>query len=176
MENSVMGTPVKNDQVESDPIERIVEPVCRAHGLELVQVVQTSAHGSAVLRVVIDRPGSEQGPGMGVTLADCQAVSRDLGPALDVHAAIDGRYRLEVSSPGVERPLVKLRDFERFSGREIEVRLRAPRTAGPREGRRTLRGQLLGVEGDTVRLEVDGSELQLPHSEIAKAKVVHRFE
>jgi ribosome maturation factor RimP len=166
-----MGTRIENDQ-----IERIVEPVCRAHGVELVQVVQTSDHGSAVLRVVIDRPGSELGPGRGVTLADCQAVSRDLGPALDVHDAVAGKYRLEVSSPGVDRPLVKPRDFERFSGREVKIRLREPLSDGQGGRRRKLRGHLLGIDGDTVRLEVDGSELQLPHSQIAKANVVHRFE
>jgi ribosome maturation factor RimP len=159
-----------------DRIEAIVEPVCRAHALELVQVALVTEHGEAVLRVVIDRPGSEGGPGLGVSLADCQAVSRDLGPALDVHDVVQGRYRLEVSSPGLDRPLVKLRDFERFAGREIRVQVRTPVPDGRGGERRNFRGKLLGIDGEKVRVEVDGSELQLPHAEIARANVVHKFD
>ncbi|HJL20382.1 MAG TPA: ribosome maturation factor RimP [Sandaracinaceae bacterium LLY-WYZ-13_1] len=157
-------------------IETIVEPVCRAHGVELVQVVKASERGGAVLRVVIDRPGNLGEPGQGVTLADCQSVSRDLGPALEVHDAIGGSYRLEVSSPGVERPLVKLRDFERFAGKEIKVKMFAPQPDEKGGKRRKFQGTLLGVDDESVRLEVEGSELQLPHSGIAKAHVVYRFD
>ncbi len=160
----------------SDPLTRIVEPVCAAHGVELVQVVQVTERGEAVLRVLIDREGSEAGPGSGVTLADCQAVSRDLGTALDVHDVIGGRYRLEVSSPGVDRPLVKLSDFERFSGRDVKIKLSVPRADGRGGERRSFSGKLLGVDGAMVRLESEGSELQLPFAEIARAHVVHRFD
>lgn len=139
-------------------------------------VALVTEHGQPVLRVVIDRAGSEQGPGLGVTLADCQSVSRDLGAALDLHEDIaPGHYRLEVSSPGVDRPLVKLRDFERFAGREIKVQTRSP---VPTEGggeRRNFTGQLLGVDGECVRIEVEGGELQLPHAEIVKANLVYKF-
>ncbi|GAB5548856.1 MAG: ribosome maturation factor RimP [Sandaracinaceae bacterium] len=161
-----------------DPqLEAIVEPVCRAHGVELVLIQRVTEHGQAVLRVTIDRPGSEEGPGLGVSLADCQAVSRDLGPAFDaedsaLERAIGGSFRLEVSSPGVDRPLVKLTDFERFAGRTVKVQLETPLD----EGRRKLEGTLMGVDGEMVRLEVDGSELQLPHAEIAKANVVYEFD
>jgi ribosome maturation factor RimP len=163
-------------RIDTDRIEPIVEPVCRAHGVELVQVALVTEHGHAVLRVVIDRPGSEEGPGMGVSIADCQAVSRDLGPALDVHDVVPGTYRLEVSSPGLDRPLVKLGDFERFRGREIKVQTRKPIPDGRGGERRNFRGQLLGVDGEQVRIEVEGSELQLPHAEIAKANVVYKFD
>jgi ribosome maturation factor RimP len=166
-----MGTAIDTDRMES-----IVEPVCRAHGLLLVQVALVTERGQAVLRVVIDRAGSERGPGLGVTLADCQAVSRDLGPALDVHDAVPGAYRLEVSSPGLDRPLVKLADFERFAGREIKVQTREPIPDGRGGERRKMSGQLLGVDGEKVRIQVDGSELQLPYTEIMKANVVHRFD
>jgi ribosome maturation factor RimP len=142
-----------------------------------VLVALVTEHGQAVLRVVIDRPGSERGPGLGVSLADCQAVSRDLGSALDEHEdVVPGKYRLEVSSPGLDRPLVKLRDFERFAGREIRVQSRAPLPDGKGGERRNFTGQLLGIDGERVRIEVDGSELQLPHAEIAKANVVYKFE
>lgn len=159
-----------------ETIEAIVEPLCRAHGVELVQIVQTTEHGGAVLRVLIDRDGSERDPQNGVSLGDCQAVSRDLGAALDVHDPIGGRYRLEVSSPGLDRPLVRRRDYERFAGREIRVKTQAPMPDGKGGQRRQFTGKLLGIDGESVRLEVDGSELQLPHAAIAKANVVHRFE
>ncbi|MCZ7683099.1 MAG: ribosome maturation factor RimP [Sandaracinaceae bacterium] len=132
------------NRIDTARIESVVEPVCRAHGVELVQVALVTEHGQAVLRIVIDRPGSERGPGAGVSLADCQAVSRDLGPALDVHDVVPGAYRLEVSSPGLDRPLVKLRDFERFAGREVKVQTRAPIPDGRGGERRNFRGQLLG--------------------------------
>lgn len=163
-------------RIDNDRIEPLIEPICRAHGVELVLVALVTEHGQAVLRVVIDRPGSERGPGMGVTLADCQAVSRDLGTALDVHDVVPGKYRLEVSSPGLDRPLVKLRDFERFAGKEIKLQTRAPLRDGRGGERRNFSGLLLGIDGEQVRIEVDGSELQLPHAEIAKANVVYKFE
>lgn len=164
-------TPRTNKRLES-----IVEPVCRAHGVELVQVLQVTEHGSPVLRVLIDRPGSETEPSLGVTLADCQAISRDLGPALDVNDPVPGRYRLEVSSPGLDRPLVKPADFVRFSGREVAVQLETPVPDGHGGQRKKIRGTLLGIDGEAVRLEVDGGELQLPFAEIAKANVVYRFD
>jgi ribosome maturation factor RimP len=165
------------NRIDTSRIEAIAEPVCRAHGLDLVQVAMATEHGQAVLRVMIDRPGSERGAGLGVTLADCQAVSRDLGPMLDENEdAIPGHYRLEVSSPGLDRPLVKLADFDRFKGREVRIQTRTPRPDGRGGERRNFRGNLVGIDGETVRLEVDGNEMALPHSEIAKANVVHRFD
>ena len=157
-------------------IESVVEPVCRAHGVELVHVVKASERGGAVLRVVIDRPGNTGAPGEGVTLAECQAVSRDIAPALDVHDVVGGAYRLEVSSPGLDRPLVKLRDFARFAGSEVKVSTFAPQPDGKGGERRKFQGKLLGVDGESIRLEVDGSELQLPHSGITKANVVYKFD
>jgi ribosome maturation factor RimP len=162
--------------VETAQVEAIVEPVCRAHGVELVQVALVTEHGQAVLRVLIDRPGSERGPGLGVTLADCQGVSRDLNTALDVHDVVPGRYRLEVSSPGLDRPLVKPHDYERFAGREVKLQTRTPLPDGRGGERRNFRGQLLGIDGETVRVEVDGTPTAIPYAEIAKANVVHRFE
>lgn len=165
-------------RIDTTRIEAIADPVCRAHGVDLVQVALASEHGHAVLRVTIDRPGSETGPGLGVTLADCQAVSRDLGSALDEHDdAIPGHYRLEVSSPGLDRPLVKLADFDRFKGREVRVQTRtALFSPGRPDGRKNFRGLLVGVDGENVRIEVDGTEVTFPHAEIAKANVVHRFD
>ncbi len=128
--------------------------------------------GGAVIRVIIDRdvPGLEVGSG--VSLEDCTAVSRDVSTALDVHddALPSGGYRLEVSSPGLERPLVKLEDFERFSGREVKVRTRTAI-----EKQRRFRGMLRGVVDHSIELEEDGKVILIPHEDIAQANLVYRF-
>jgi ribosome maturation factor RimP len=152
-----------------DKLRVAIEPVCLAHGLELVDARFTSEHG-LVLQVLIERPGQPEGRS-GVSLVDCQAVSRDLSTVLDVESdALPGSYRLEVSSPGVERPLVARRDFERFAGREVRVR-----TSHPVGGRKRLQGVLRGIEGDVVKLSVSGEELVVPLADIAKANLVYRF-
>ncbi len=126
----------------------------------------------AVIRVIIDRdvPGVEVGSG--VSLEDCTAVSRDVSTALDVHddAAPSGNYRLEVSSPGLERPLVKLRDFERFAGREVKLRTRSP--IGKQ---RRFHGKLLRVVDHDIELDQDGEVLLIPHEDIAQANLVYRY-
>ncbi|MBZ0121995.1 MAG: ribosome maturation factor RimP, partial [Sandaracinaceae bacterium] len=132
--------------------------------------------GRALLRIVIDRAGSERGPGFGVTLADCQAVSRDLGPALDVHDVVGGAYSLEVSSPGLDRPLVKRQDYERFAGHEVRVQTHTPLPDGRGGERRKFRGKLTRVEDESIRIEVEGKELSLPLAAIAKANVVPAYE
>lgn len=160
----------------TSPIDAIVEPICRAHEVELVQVVEAVEPEGKLLRVLIDRPGSEDNPALGVTVGDCQAVSRDVANELEEKDLIAGAYRLEVSSPGLDRPLVKLSDFERFSGRDIKVRCHSPQPVTNGKTRRKFAGRLLGVDGDSVRIEAYGGELRLPHAEIARANVVHRFD
>ena len=157
----------------TNALRELVEPVCRAHGVDLVLLEMKAQGRHAVLSVIIDRERTDTYglDGSGVTLEDCTAVSRDLGTALDVHEdLLPGSYRLEVSSPGLERPLVKLEDFERYEGREAKVRLRMPL-----DGRRKFQGTLLGVEGDVVTLEQDGKPVRLPFSEIDRANLVYRF-
>ncbi|MFS8524196.1 MAG: ribosome maturation factor RimP, partial [Limnochordales bacterium] len=113
--------------------------------------------------VFIDKPG-------GVTLDDCQAMSRLLGDKLDEVDPIEDSYTLEVSSPGVERPLTKPRDFVRFAGHTVQVR-----TYGPVEGRRNFKGELLGLEGGAVVLRIDGEERRIPVDQVAKAHLVAEF-
>lgn len=166
-------------------IRELAEPVCSAHGVELVQVVQATERGATILRVMIDREGSEKGPGHGVTLTDCQGVSRDLSSALDLHEGlVAGAYRLEVSSPGLSRPQVKLADYDRFAGRSVKLSTREPRPDGRGGTRRNYSGRLVGTisgesrsggEEQLVQLEVDGELVAIPFAEIAKANVVHRF-
>jgi ribosome maturation factor RimP len=95
-------------------------------------------------------------------------VSRDLSAALDVHEEmVPGRYELEVGSPGLDRPLTRLADYIRFTGREAKIE-----TGAKIDGRRRFRGPILGVEGDAVRLEQDGSPVTIPFVEIEKANLV----
>lgn len=159
-----------NATEQLDKLREVIAPACLAHGLSLVDVRFTTEHG-LVLQVLIERPDQPDGRS-GVSLADCQAVSRDLSTVLDVEgeALLPSAYRLEVSSPGLERPLCARRDYERFAGREIKVR-----TNHPVAGSRRLQGVLRGIEGDVVRLSVGEQELGVPLSEIAKANLVYRF-
>lgn len=165
----------QNEQLER--LRRVIEPVCAAHGLELVDSRFISERG-LTLQILIERPGQPDGLA-GVSLADCQAVSRDLLTVLEVEeAAVPRNYRLEVGSPGIERPLITRRDFERFAGREVRLR-----TSRPIGGRRRLEGMLrgvdagrdYGVDGDVIRVSVSGEELAVPLAEIAKANLVYRF-
>lgn len=165
-----------------EKLEGLIEPICAAHGLELVQIRLTQGKG-ALLQVLIDREfaaphkdGEAIAHGSGVTVDDCKLVSRDVSTLLDLHEELlPGRYQLEVSSPGLDRPLVRLRDFVRFSGSEVKLEVRPP--IGER---RRFHGLLLGVEGEDIRLreppESDtGTEIRIPHPQITKANVVFRF-
>jgi ribosome maturation factor RimP len=152
-------------------LRRVAEPVCAAHGVSLVDARFGSENGF-VLKVLIERPNADLKHGAGVSLADCQQVSRDLSTALDVAEGLapEGAYRLEVGSPGLDRPLFSLSDFDRFAGEKVRVQ-----THHPVGGRRRFSGTLLGVAGDEIRLDQDGQVLTVPHSEIAKANLVYRF-
>src|SRR5690554_4891152 len=142
-------------------LEEALEERIERLGFELVELERAGSKNRPVLRVRVDRPDAE--PGAGVSVDDCAKVSRALEEHLDVREGLNPRYVLEVSSPGVERPLVRTRDFERFRGHEIAVRGYAP-LAG--RGRR-LQGELLGLEegadGEAVRLRLeDGEEVVIP--------------
>lgn len=154
-------------------LESLVAPVCRTHGVELVCLQYAPEQGGPVLRVMIELPNAETLPkGVGVTLDDCTNVSRALSPVLDEHESlIDGAYRLEVSSAGVERPLVKALDFERYAGREVHLS-----TKKPLDQRKNFTGFLLGMREDEVCLRVEQErELSIPLRDIAKAHLVFRF-
>ena len=144
------------------PRDRIVEaiaPVLRAHGLAGVELVWRTDGQGRVLQVTIESPeGSE--PGGGVTLDVCSKVSRDLSTALDVLELIDGKYRLEVGSPGLERRLYTLADYRRFSGRLAKLKL-----ASAVGGQYVLLGKLNGVDAeDRVLIIVDGVEGGVEHA------------
>lgn len=166
-----------DSSLDFDAIEGVIVPVCRAHGVELVDVQWASDRGGSVLRVLIDRERDdldETVPGSGVSLSDCQSVSRDLSTTLDVHDRLvpSGRYRLEVSSPGVDRPLVRWSDFERFVGKELRVQTRVPLTAGERK---KFQGVLVSASANMIQMEDGGEHWEVPFELISKANLVYRF-
>jgi len=141
-------------------VESVVEPMgYEAVGVEFVQ----PGGGAAVLRVFIDQE-------RGITLDDCEIVSRQLSSVLDVDDPIAGQYDLEVSSPGLDRPLFKLADFQRFSGSRARIRL-----ADKLDGRRRFDGMLTGIDGSNVLIEVDGESMALPFELIDNAHLVPEF-
>lgn len=160
-----------NDHDRLASLRAVIEPICAAHGVSLVDARFANEHGF-VLKVLIERPGADAKTGAGVSLDDCQHVSRDLSTALDVAEDVvpSGAYRLEVGSPGLDRPLFSLSDFERFAGEAVRVQLHAKVA-----GRKRYSGKLLGVDGELVKLEQDGQLVTLQHREIAKANLVYRF-
>ncbi|HJZ85912.1 MAG TPA: ribosome maturation factor RimP [Polyangia bacterium] len=144
---------------EQAVLNNICERTLAAAGYELVQVELVRGAPGWVLRVLIDNPHTGA-----VTLDDCARASRDLSAALDVADPIDQHYTLEVSSPGLERPLTQERDFERFAGRRAHLRLREPL-----EGRRNFSGTLRGFRGGLISIECENRLYELPLSAVAKA-------
>ena len=138
-------------------LENVVEPVVAGMGYELVDL--QSSNGGRLLRLFIDKPG-------GVGLEDCAAVSRQLSRVFEVEGV--DYDRLEVSSPGLDRPLRKSRDFERFAGRKAELKMRTPGEGG----RRKYIGVLRGAADGRVNLELDGKVVALEIADVERAKLV----
>jgi ribosome maturation factor RimP len=142
-------------------ITELIEPTLRDMGLELVRVL-VSGGQRPTLQIMVER--GDQAP---TTLDACAKVSHAVSALLDVADPLPGAYRLEVTSPGLDRPLVRRADYERFAG--LEARLE---TELPIEGRRRFRGRLLGLAGDQVRLALPEGETSIPFDAIKKAKLV----
>ncbi len=141
-------------------VEELATPLVNSMGLELVDVEYVKEGRRWYLRIFIDKPG-------GVTLDDCQAVSEALDPILDEVDPIPHSYHLEVSSPGIERPLKKPADFERFSGCRVQLT-----TFTPQDGQRKFTGRLEGLQNQMVVLTLDdGQERRIPFSEVATARL-----
>ena len=145
-----------------DKLFGLLEPVIAGLGYELVELEFAAAGRHSVLRVYIDRTD-----GGGIGLDDCERASRAIGAVLEAENPIGHEYRLEVSSPGFDRPLRTVAHFERFAGSEARIEL-----AAPLEGRRRFRGRLGPVADGIVTIEVDRKEWKLPLSGISKARLV----
>ena len=144
-------------------LTKMLEPVVESLGYELVLLEYFPQHGGASVRLFIDSLG-------GITLKDCERVSREVSGVLDVEDPIPQGYRLEVSSPGVDRPLVKPEHFERFAGQEVAIRLTVPR-----DGRRRFSGRLLGLAGKEVAVETEQGKISFALHEIERAQLVPNF-
>ena len=144
-------------------LRELLQPVIEALECELWGLELQSGGKRKLLRIYID---SENGIGV----EDCERVSRQSGSVLDVEEAINGEYILEVSSPGMDRPLYDIGQYEKYIGEDISLRLRFPY-----DGRRNFKGRLTGVDGDEVILVVSDTEYLFPIEGIDKANVVPRF-
>lgn len=156
-------------------LEQKIEAQVEALGFEVVDVEEAGHRRRPLFRLRIDRP--DAGPGQGVTVDDCARVSRALESMLDAYEGLPDSYVLEVSSPGMNRPISKRRHFERYVGHEIAVRGSAPLAGRAKR----LEGVLLAVEGEgaderlRIRLQ-DGTEVELPRAKVARANLVERWE
>ena len=142
----------------------VVEPAVNAAGYDLVDLEFRREPHAFVLRVFIDLLEAEGEVAGGVSVADCERASRTISAALDVADPISTRYALEVSSPGLDRPLRRERDFRKFAGRRARIKLH-----DPIEGRRNFVGVIHDAADGIVTIEADGREFALPHAGIVKA-------
>jgi len=144
-------------------IEEVAQRVAESEGLEIVEVEVKGGGNQRFVRIAIDKPA-------GVTHGDCELVSQQVGTILDVEDIVPGHYTLEVSSPGVERKLLKPRDYERFQGKKARITLREPV-----EGRKNWEGTLAGFTEGVVTLETEpGNARRIPLEQIHKANL--KFE
>ena len=150
--------------VADSKLKLLLQPVVESLGCELWGLEMQAGGKIKLLRLYIDRPEE------GVGIEDCEKVSRQSSAILDVEEAINGEYILEVSSPGMDRPLYELAQYEQYIGENISLRLRFPY-----EGRRNFKGRLSAVDGDEIVLVVTDHEFLFPVEGIEKANVVPRF-
>ncbi len=150
--------------MNKEAINAIIERVTNREGLELVHWETVGPKNNCILRILIDKPE-------GITHNDCEVVSRQVGTLLDVEDLIPHQYMLEVSSPGVDRPLYKRADYERFAGNKVKLK-----TFQPINGQRNFRGRLIGIEGDTVKLALENvGEIEIGFDNIAKGNIEYEF-
>jgi len=150
-----------------DDLRELIEPVVADHGCELVDVDGVRGSGPGVLRITIDR---SEGDGQ-VSLDGCAEISREIESQLDAADVMPGRYRLEVSSPGLDRVLAREKDFLAACGMEVRIETRRPLAE-----RRRFRGTLIDFKEGMVRLFVnDGAEVEIPFDEVVKANSLYKF-
>ena len=147
-------------------VAAVAEPVIEQLGYRLVRVKVSAAEGCTV-QIMAERPDGS------MTVEDCETISRALSPVLDMADPIDRTYRLEISSPGIDRPLVRKSDFDRFAGHLVKIEMEIPVN-----GRKRFRGEIVGTDGEVARIrrddaaEGEGAEVLLPIEEMSEAKLV----
>ena len=142
----------------------LFEPVVNGMGYELIEIEYQPNPKYGVLRLFIDKAS-------GIQVEDCSAVSRQISAVIDVEDPVSGKFNLEVSSPGMDRPLRRAEDFQQFSGEVVKIK-----TSMPFEGQRNFKGLLKGLEEDLVIVECDDKEVRLPITAIDKARLVPDFD
>jgi ribosome maturation factor RimP len=150
--------------LSSVKLTALLQPLVEDLGYEFVGLDRSSNPKNSALVIYIDKPE-------GIAVEDCERVSREAAALLDVEDPIPGYYRLEVSSPGLDRPLFTVNQYARFVGELVKITLHAPK-----DGRRRFRGQILGAEDDQVRVDQDGVEFTLELINIAKARLVPDYD
>ena len=151
-------------RIERKQTDKIAAALVEELGYEFVGLEHSSNPKNAVLRIYIDRA-------QGIDLDDCSLVSREVAALLDVEDPISGRYNLEISSPGLDRPLFTPAQFEQFKGEQVKVTLYAPEA-----GRRRFSGRIAAVQGESILLEDGDAEYTVDFGNIAKAKLVPDYE
>jgi ribosome maturation factor RimP len=146
--------------MKDEELNALLAPLIGDLGLELVGIEFSPGRGGSLLRVYVDAPGRP------VTIDDCERASREISALLDVNDPVAGRYTLEVSSPGLDRPLFTPEQFTRFVGQAVKINVNLPL-----DGRRRFHGMIKGVEGDRILIEQDGAPVTIAHANIAKARL-----
>jgi ribosome maturation factor RimP len=155
-------TPQAKEMTEREIVERLramIHPIVLNEGMEVVDIEYRRESGGWILRLILDKEG-------GVTLDDCTRVSQEVGRSLDVEDILQTSYTLEVSSPGLTRPLKSEKDFMKYLHRLVKVK-----TVDPIQNRRQFKGKLLGVSENEVEIEVEREIFQIPLSNVAKANL-----
>ncbi len=148
------------ERMREDELNALLAPLIADLGLELVGIEFSPGRGGSLLRVYVDSPGRP------VTIDDCERASREISAALDVNDPVAGRYTLEVSSPGLDRPLFTPAQFERFVGEAVKINVNLPL-----DGRRRFHGTIKTVDGDRITIEQDGEPVTIVHANVAKARL-----
>lgn len=141
----------------------LFEPVVNGMGYDLIEIEHFPNPKHGVLRLYIDKED-------GVTVDDCSSVSHQISALIDVEEPVSGHFNLEISSPGLDRPLRRLQDFQRFTGSLVKLK-----TAMPLEGQRNFKGRLLEADEDKIVIETDDEEISLPMSAVEKARIVPEY-
>lgn len=167
MPKSNMDERLRRESGPAGRVSEILEPVVQSLGYRLVRVRLMSS-GGRTLQIMAERPDGS------MTIEDCERLSRAVSPILDVEDPVEGSYRLEISSPGIDRPLVRLEDFSRWAGHEAKVEMKTPL-----DGRKRFRGTIEGAEGGKIVLllppkakDAAPETVELPFDLIGEAKLV----
>ena len=152
--------------IKTQQLERLLEPVVSSMGYEFVGLEYVGQGRHSILRIYIDAEN-------GVGVDDCADVSRQLSAVLDVEDPIASEYSLEISSPGLNRPLFKLPQYEQFIGEDVKFKTIRPQLEN---GQRKFKGTITAVEGNNVLFTIDNETLSVPFADIDKANIVAKFK